>query len=173
MNFLERLKTLLVIALGKRSEVSCTWTPVPLMRRTTPSGGSRHPTEGYFLSFDIPNLPSGWYHVQADPCELVLINSINQADKQILYSEQVSSAGMIILTSNFKRTMYRYREPRAFRVPHMDVGHMLTTIEVLAKELNIPIRCHLNFNETYILDKIHSSKFDEGVLAVVTVQTNK
>lgn len=169
MEFLQRVKTLLAIAFGKRTEVPCTWTPVPLMRRTTPSGGSRHPTEGYLLAYHIPGLAAGWYHVQADPCKLVMINKATQEDNTILYSEQPHCAGRIILTSNFKRTMYRYREPRAFRVPHMDAGHLLTTIEILASELNIPLTCHLNFNEQHILHKIGASRFDEGVMAVISI----
>jgi SagB-type dehydrogenase family enzyme len=169
MELLQKVKTLLVIVFGKRTEVSCPWSSVPLMRRTTPSGGSRHPTEGYFLSYHISGLPAGWYHVQADPSELVMINKIDQNDEDILYNEPSSYAGMIILTSDFKRTMYRYREPRAFRVPHMDAGHLITTIEILATELSIPLTCHLNFNEQHILQKIGASQFDEGVMAVVGI----
>jgi SagB-type dehydrogenase family enzyme len=172
MELLERLKYLLAITFGKQEEVNCPWSPVPLMRRTSPSGGSRHPTEGYLLAYEIPGLQAGWYHVQADPCALVMINLLDKEARSILLGEeQTSCMGMIILTSQFKRTMYRYREPRAFRVPHMDVGHMLTTIEWLGEELGISTHCYLHFDESYILCKLHASQLDEGVMAVVTIRS--
>eukprot|EP01132_Coremiostelium_polycephalum_P000246 gene246-326_t len=171
MDLLQKIEWLLAIAFGKSSEVSCNWTPVPLMRRTTPSGGSRHPTEGYFVSYQVPGLSTGWYHVQAIPCQLVQIHQSIEEDPPILYERQESCIGRIILTSNFKRTMYRYRDPRAFRVPHMDVGHLLTTIEILADELGITTTYHLNFNERSILNKIGASYLDEGVMAVFNFLT--
>jgi SagB-type dehydrogenase family enzyme len=171
MELLERLKYLLAITFGKQEEVNCPWSPVPLMRRTSPSGGSRHPTEGYLLAYEVPGLQAGWYHIQSDPCELVFINMLNKEAHVISCDKQASCIGMIILTSQFKRTMYRYREPRAFRVPHMDAGHMLTTIELLAKELDIPTHCYLHFDEPCILHNLHASALDEGVMAVVTINS--
>ena len=172
MTFLERIKILLVIAFAKYREFITEWNPLPLMRRTTPSGGSRHPIEGYLVSYNLPNIEPGWYHVQADPCELVRIKAVDEKDNTTLY-ENTSCLGAIVLTSAFRRTMYKYREPRAFRVPHMDAGHMLTTIEIIAKELDIPIQFHLNFKEAYILDQLSTSPLDEGVMAVITISNRK
>jgi len=167
-----KIKHLLAIVFGKKEEKSCHWTDTPLIRKTSPSGGSRHPSEGYFFSSALQDIKAGFYHVQTDPISLCLIsvdhhhfleNSImerNFAHKLI---------GAIVLTSVFERNMYRYREPRTFRTIHMDIGHILATIEMLGVEFGIKTCIHLKFSETSILQQIGASKLEEGVMAVVTL----
>lgn len=168
----ERVKHLLSYTLGKKGEKPCHWIDVPLIRRTSPSGGSRHPTEGYFLSINLQDIQQGFYHIQTDPISLCLISS----DKHCLLEEFVRekdfdfpAIGAIVLTSVFERNMYRYREPRTFRTIHMDVGHILATIEMLGQEFRIKTRIHLHFNENTILQHICASMLEEGVMAIVTL----
>jgi SagB-type dehydrogenase family enzyme len=169
----ERIKHLLSFTFGKKGEKPCHWIDdVPLIRRTSPSGGSRHPTEGYFLSIDLKDIHEGFYHIQTDPISLCLIAS----DKHCLWEEFMRqkdsdspALGAIVLTSVFERNMYRYREPRTFRTIHMDVGHILATIEMLSQEFRIKTRIHLNFNEDAILQQIGTSMLEEGVMAIVTL----
>ncbi|PJD94643.1 MAG: hypothetical protein CK425_11085 [Parachlamydia sp.] len=59
----ERIKHLLSFVFGKKEEKPCHWTDTPLIRRTSPSGGSRHPTEGYFLSLTLQDIKQGFYHI--------------------------------------------------------------------------------------------------------------
>ena len=169
MNFGKRVQCLLAIALGKKIEVTCSWTDIPVMRRTSPSAGSRHPTEGYLLVYNIEGIEPGWYHIQADPPKLVSISSGSPLDNSVLGQCSSHSAGAIILTSCFERTMYRYRNPYAFRVTHIDVGYMLTTIETLGAALGIKTHSHLSFDEELILKHIGASLLQEGVIAVVNL----
>ncbi len=164
---LDKLKILFSLAFGKTGEKPCHWSDVPLIRRTSPSGGSRHPTEGYFFSL-MEDPPKGCYHIQTDPSSLVHISSFSQ-EPTILKDNIQPCDGAIILTSVFERNMYRYREPRTFRTIHMDVGHVLQTIETISSELDIQIQVHLNFDEKEILQNIKSSKLEEGVMAVITI----
>jgi hypothetical protein len=80
-----------------------------------------------------------------------------------------SALGAIVLTSVFERNMYRYREPRTFRTFHMDVGHILATIEMLGQEFHFKTRIHFNFNEDAILQQIGASLLDAGVMTIVTL----
>jgi hypothetical protein len=50
----------------------------------------------------------------------------------------------------------------------MDVGHIIETIEQLAKEFGIRTQVHLNFDEADILKQIGTSKFEEGAMAVIS-----
>jgi SagB-type dehydrogenase family enzyme len=161
----EKVRMLLSLAFGKRGEKPCHWSEIPLLRRTSPSGGSRHPTEGYFLS-RMNEIPSGWYHIQTEPPSLVHFSTQSQPTFLESFDQQVF--GFVILTTIFERNMYRYREPRTFRTVHMDVGHIIETIEQLGKELGIKTQVHLNFDEADILEKIGASKFEEGVMGVVS-----
>jgi SagB-type dehydrogenase family enzyme len=172
LSLTEKVKILLSLAFGKWGKKPCHWSDVPLIRRTSPSGGSRHPTEGYFLSF-MEDIAKGWYHIQTEPPSLNCLSLILRDKPEELpffATEGHSNLGAIILTSVFERNMYRYREPRTFRTIHMDVGHLIETIEWLAKELDFKTKLHLTFDEKEILAKIDASKFDEGVMAIVTLQ---
>lgn len=163
----EKIKIILSLAFGKRGEKQCHWSQTPLIRRTSPSGGSRHPTEGYFLSL-MNEIPSGWHHVQMDPPSLVHFS--NHSEPTFLETFDQQTFGFIVLTTIFERNMYRYREPRTFRTVHMDAGHIVETIEQLGKEFGIKTNVHLNFDETDILEKIGASKFEEGVMAVISLK---
>lgn len=148
----KRIKHLLAFTFGKR--------------------GSRHSTEGYFLSIDLQDIQQRFYHIQTDPISLCLKSS----DKHCLLVEFMreknsdsSALGAIVLTSVFERNMYRYREPRTFRTFHMDVGHILATIEMLGQEFHFKTRIHFNFNEDAILQQIGASLLDAGVMTIVTL----
>ena len=165
---IDRIKLLLSLAFGKSGEKPCHWSSVPLMRRTSPSGGCRHPTEGYFLSISN-EIPKGIYHIQADPTTLVHISHFSE-DDHIFVNESPTCLGAIILTSIFERNMYRYREPRTFRTIHMDTGHLIETINMLAIEFGFEAIVQMNFDENKILKRIQSSKFEEGVIAIITLE---
>lgn len=172
LSILDKVKELLSLTFGKRGEKPCHWSNIPLVRRTSPSGGSRHPTEGYFLACNLEGIAKGFYHVQTDLPSLQMISSLIQFEIEKLIpsdKDNASVIGAIILTSVFERNMYRYREPRTFRTIHMDVGHLLATIEMLGKEFNIRTHIHLHMNEKEILKHIATSKLEEGVMAVVTL----
>lgn len=168
----ERVKHILSIAFGKKGEKSCHWNDIPLIRRTSPSGGSRHCTEGYFLSINVKEIEHGFYHIQTEPPSLSLISSCSQFLLNEFVVEELLDfpiIGAIILTSFFERNMYRYREPRTFRTIHMDVGHILTTIETVAKEFHIKTQIHLSFDEKAILQCIGASNLEEGPMAILTL----
>lgn len=164
----DKIKLLLSLAFGKRGEKACHWSNVPLFRRTSPSGGSRHPTEGYFLS-QIESLRKGWHHVQTEPPSLIYLAPFSK-DLAFFERENPGYLGAIVLTSIFERNMYRYREPRTFRTIHMDSGHVLATIELISNELGIETQVLMNFDENEILKKINASKFEEGVMAVILLR---
>ncbi len=165
----EKIKYLLAFTFGKKGEKSCHWIDdVPLIRRTSPSGGSRHPTEGYFLSIGLADIQKGFYHIQTDPISLSLIEDKSSYLNDLVEKDSLV-IGAIVLTSVFERNMYRYREPRTFRTIHMDIGHILATIEILAQEFGIKTRIHLNFNEDALLKKMGASILEEGVMAILTL----
>jgi len=168
----EKTKYLVSLAFGKKGQKECHWNNIPLIRRTSPSGGSRHPTEGYFLSMAVQGIEKGLYHVQTDPISLSLISSnITNLSRDFTLKEEKEfyPIGVIFLTSVFERNMYRYREPRTFRTIHMDIGHILSTIEILGYELGIKTKIQLNCPESSLLEYIGVSTFEEGVMAAVTL----
>ncbi|MEV1117163.1 SagB/ThcOx family dehydrogenase [Actinosynnema sp. NPDC049800] len=111
----------------------------PLLRRTSPSGGGRHPTEGYVAVRQVPGMRSGWYHVTTRPLSLRLVRSDGVDEKTIrsVFPNIASAAAIVVVTSVFERNMYRYREPRTFRTVHMDAGHVAGTVRLAAESAGL------------------------------------
>jgi SagB-type dehydrogenase family enzyme len=106
-----------------------------LLRKTSPSGGSRHPTEFYIATQGVVGVDDGIYQVA--PVDGVFDSLDRLAGDQRPW---VDAAGLsvgdhpwaiVLFSSYFARNRYRYREPRTFRTVHMDVGHLMGTAEYL------------------------------------------
>lgn len=135
----EQLCRILAMAFGQVGHYRINWQGEPAVRRTTPSGGSRHPTEAYVTVVDVPGLEPGWYHFVTSPPALELLQA-GDVDTETLRTQFPLTVGrapfpvraIVILTTLFERNMYRYREPRTFRTIHMDAGHLAGTVQAAA-----------------------------------------
>lgn len=115
----------------------------PFIRRTSPSGGARHPSEGYVCVFDVPGLEAGWYHYSCGSDELCKVAEQDTGrSRRALFGAHRAPfpvRAVLVMTSVFGRNMYRYREPRTFRTLFMDVGHLLTTAEIVGRASGISV----------------------------------
>jgi SagB-type dehydrogenase family enzyme len=168
------LKQLTIIAglsFAKIAEATMRWIGSPLIRRTSPSGGSRHPTEGYLIARGIGGLEDGIYHVQSDPLCFVKLKeySVREINKIFAHRNDngLHPSAFIVLTSVFARNMYRYREARTYRTVHMDVGHILGTVELLSNQLNVQTMVEYEFDEHVLQNLLDIDGISEGVIAVI------
>jgi SagB-type dehydrogenase family enzyme len=144
----DALLVLLSLTFGVVGRAYPEWDGAPTFRRTSPSGGGRHPSEAYVAVLSDSRLECGWYHVaveepalerldvplEADELDDLLPGSVGRADFRV--------GAAILLTTVFERNMYRYREPRTFRTVHMDVGHLVGTIFMLSRLLRLRARAN-------------------------------
>jgi SagB-type dehydrogenase family enzyme len=112
----------------------------PLLRRSSPSGGARNPSEGYLVVRDVPGLEPGWYHVTMKPFSLRRLDGLptDEVALKRLFPNTLQrfprhARALLLLTTFFERNMYRYREPRTFRTVHMDIGHLAGTVRIAAR----------------------------------------
>ncbi|MDR6981003.1 SagB-type dehydrogenase family enzyme [Streptomyces sp. 3330] len=109
--------------------------------KTSPSGGSRHPTEAYVFALNVAGLARGVYHYGVKNHELeqlqdgldedwVAANIIGVPRWRI-----ASPAALILLTTRVQVSMYRYRESNSYRVLHYDTGHVLETASLVSRML--------------------------------------
>lgn len=95
------------------------------VRKTSPSGGARHPTEGYI---SLPNpcegIPEGFYAYDAIQHNLVHMDK----DNHWIKNKSPDYLFSIIIKSHLERAMWRYREIRAFRPALIDAGHIIETV---------------------------------------------
>ena len=121
-------------------EIKVKWNGEPIKLRTAPSGGGRHPVEGYEIVLEAEKVLI--YHINSMTKEKGLIGSLSIDSYNKIFYSIIDRAPFVpkrilIITAVFLRNMYRYREPRTFRTVHMDVGHMCGNIETLAQHLGI------------------------------------
>ncbi|WP_298182981.1 hypothetical protein [Saccharomonospora sp.] len=130
------LETVLSLTFGVTGERVPGTASSPLLRRTSPSGGGRHPSEGYVFIRSIPGMSPGWYHVTLKPFGLRFLKDTGDIG-QLFPDLPADPAAVIAVTSVFERNMYRYREPRTFRTVHMDAGHLIGTGRLVAEALGL------------------------------------
>ena len=116
----------------------------PLLRRSSPSGGARNPSEGYVVVRNVPGVEPGWYHVAIRPSFglrslgiPVDDTSLTEAFPETMRRFPRSVKALVVITSVFERNMYRYREPRTFRTVHMDAGHIAGSVRIVAHALGL------------------------------------
>jgi len=147
----------------------------PLFMRSVPSGGSRHPTEVYFLNLGVEDMPQGWYHCSLDELELILINrdvpSSEMCDALFpicVGRARYSVAGVFVLTAVFERNMYRYREPRTFRTIFMDSGHMIASIQSCLRSLGAITAIEYGVNDVEVESYLGIEYLEEGVVLAMS-----
>lgn len=94
--------------------------------KTSPSGGSRHPTECYVVCRDVTGVPTGVYHYSVRSHALETIRSDVPPAVESTLGRDVPVS--LVLTSVVERNMWRYREPRTYRVLLHDIGHLVQTL---------------------------------------------
>ena len=150
----------------------------PLLRKTSPSGGCRHPTEGYlFLLQDQHEMPKGVYHFSNTTHTLDLFASV-QFEREIRhifdgnFRAQFDPVGVWVLTSIFERNRYRYREPRTFRSVYMDVGHILETLMLACEAKGLKTYPHHGFDLRVVEERIGIKGSDEAAIMACAFGTS-
>jgi len=123
----------------------------PIVLRTSPSGGSRHPLEAYVLAWNVAGLTPGAYHYDSDTRELVdLQRPLTARDIAPLLAHQDYFAGagaVVIMCAVFARSMWRYAHSRAYRVVLIDAGHLGQTFCLVATALGLAPFTTMAFSE--------------------------
>ena len=144
------LGTLLNYTFGVRARGSVAGQG-PVIVRTSPSGGSRHPVEAYLLAWNVDGLKSGAYHYDSDTMELVdLQRPIAATDIPALLAHQTYFAGAgaaVVMCPVFARTMWRYGHSRAYRTVLIDTGHLGQTFCLVATALGLAPFTTMAFSE--------------------------
>ena len=113
------------------------------IRKTVPSGGSRHPIETYFfIKNPNLNLTPGIYHYSVEKHALDLIKKYSESEidelirSKLLLDDkrgQFNFSLAVVYTCIFERSMFRYRESRSYRVMQFDLGHLTQNLALLTK----------------------------------------
>lgn len=139
-----------------------------LFRKTSPSGGARHPTELYMMVLNVQNMRPGLYHYNMGKNTLDYLKELPEpgfeSNLEGLFREENQPQALFLMTSVFSRNRYRYREPRTLRTIYMDVGHLSMTLKCVAESLGLKCFFHHGIREEWLEDYIGIGKYEEGFM---------
>lgn len=136
------------------------------IHRTSPSGGSRHPSEIYLLALDVPSLNRGVYHVATAEAMLGFMGDLPD-DRQLksdlhgAFRLSARPRAIFVVTTHFKRNMYRYREPRTLRTVYYDAGHLGGLVEALADDNGLIAHGHQGFSDIALAGLLRADSIAE------------
>ncbi len=171
-----KIANIISLAFGATGFFTTRTNASPLLRRTSPSGGARHPSEGYAVILDVPEVEPGWYHITMQPFSLRRLDGrpTDKAELSRLFPLTferfpLEFACLIVITCRFERNMYRYREPRTFRTVHMDAGHIAGTIRMAARAMGLTAGISMCDHATEIESAIGIDGMAEGYMLTVAL----
>jgi SagB-type dehydrogenase family enzyme len=138
----EELGSLIYYSFGKISKKRLPVTGLHICK-TSPSGGSRHPTETYVIIHNVKGLQPGLYHYNVRNHELEQLYKDNLDEfvqQHVICNNRYPSFDKkvtFIHSTVFDRSMHRYREPRSYRAINHDIGHLMQTTALLASAMGM------------------------------------
>ncbi|GIW68508.1 MAG: hypothetical protein KatS3mg100_002 [Candidatus Parcubacteria bacterium] len=128
------------------------------LKKTIPSGGARHPTEAFVVSFQDSFLPEGVYHYNVQRNSLDLYRSGNFLEYVCRATYDLCSKfpqppfGMLILVSEVERAMWRYRDDRSFRAILIDAGVAMMMFRILSQYFSVRSYSYQKFCDSSITE---------------------
>jgi SagB-type dehydrogenase family enzyme len=114
-----------------------------LLKKCSPSPGSRHPTEIYCALRGGGGLPAGVHHYCTRHHALVAVpgRAVDVAaflDEALVGQRWFSDAPVVcFFTCVRERLAWKYRSPRAYRVAHLEAGHYCQTLVLVGVSLGL------------------------------------
>jgi SagB-type dehydrogenase family enzyme len=146
------LGTLLDLTFGY--QITGTRQGVPVLFKTSPSGGACHPIEAYVLAWRVRGVPPGLYHYSPKTRRLHLVRRGASADLAVSYlSGQTwfADAGAIVLmTAVMPRVWWRYPHDRSYRAVLLETGHFGQTFCLVATWLGLAPFCTMALDDARI-----------------------
>jgi SagB-type dehydrogenase family enzyme len=144
-----------------------------LPHKTSPSGGARHPGEVYLMALRVNGLKRGLYHYHPKRHVLETIREGATAEKASRYCADAphvrKAAALFLMTALFPRNMWKYQNPRAYRVVLLDAGHLCQTFCLVATWLGLAPFCTAALKDTLIERDLGVDGIRESVLYVAGV----
>jgi SagB-type dehydrogenase family enzyme len=103
-------------------------------RRTSPSGGSLHPSEPYLVALRVDGLEPGIYHYRSGTHALTHVAPAPQpGGLAAMLCAQTFAEGLsygIFVVSRFDKMWWKYPHSRAYRVALFDIGCLIQTFQL-------------------------------------------
>jgi len=145
----------------------------PLVLKTSPSGGARHPIEVYLMALRVDGVDPGLYHYDGrDHALELIVSGATPQMAQAYCADQpyvAQASALFIMTGVFARNMWKYRHPRAYRVVLLDAGHLGQTFCLTATRLGLAPFSTAALKDTLIERDLGIDGISESVLYVTGI----
>lgn len=166
---LYKLSSILYYTYGEVNKIKFPVTQ-PLLRRTSPSGGARHPSECYLVIFNIEGLEAGLYHYSVKNHSLIYLKKGDfrefcNKNCYGLVDYKEDPKVVFLHTSIFERNWWRYREPKTYKVIFYDFGHILYNFRIVTNSLELSTyTIGSGLNDSKIEEFLNIDGFIEGII---------
>jgi putative peptide maturation dehydrogenase len=145
------------------------------VKKNSPAGGGLHAVEAYLLVQRADGLEPGLYHYLALDHGLELIKPLEPQAAASYAHRFVAGQNwfenvpvMVIMTARFDRLFWKYRRhTKAWRVVHLDVGHLSQTMYLSAADLGLGAFVTAAINDRLIEEVLELTPMREGAIAIV------
>lgn len=166
-----RLLRLSLGAWGSRNLAS----KASLLLKTSPSGGSLHPIEGFPIVLRCDSKRSGIYHYQAGRHALVPLKAGVEKDLRSLAvflaqgQDYVGTCAiLVVLVARFDRNFWKYRErENSYAVVLQDAGHLSQTFQLVATDMGLGAFYTAAINSEAIVDLLELRYPAEAPLGIL------
>jgi len=144
-----------------------------LLHRAAPSGGARHAVECYLAALNVRGLRRGLYHYSVRDNALVsLPNGVSREQVARFMRGQrglADASAVFLMSAVFGRSQWKYRDPRAYRVLLLDLGHICQNLLLVATSLGAGAFCTAAFDDDAIDRYLGLDGVSEGVMYVAGI----
>lgn len=137
--------------------------------KTSPSGGSRHPTEAYVAVLDVDGIERGFYHYSVKEHGLERLGTAKGVVESLQHATESPPSFVVVFTSVLARDMWKYRDPRAFRIPNHDVGHVMETFRLVCAATDLNVAFEHEFDKRQLAAELEIDRLTEPILACASV----
>jgi SagB-type dehydrogenase family enzyme len=113
----------------------------PLIAKTSPSAGARHPIECYVLAWRVAGLEAGLYHYSVRRGLLERLRRGDFREQAVRFAAGQRfvrhAAFLCLMTAVADRVFWKYSSSDAYRLFFLDAGHLAQTFVLLATARNL------------------------------------
>jgi putative peptide maturation dehydrogenase len=145
------------------------------VKKTSPAGGGLHAVEAYLLVQRAEGLAPGIYHYLPMRHALEPIRSMTADEMAVLVYRLLAGQQwfanvpvLVVMTARFDRLFWKYRRhAKAWRVVHLDVGHLSQTMYLSAADLGLGAFVTAAINDREAETALGLAPLREGAIAIV------
>lgn len=146
-----------------------------VVKKTSPAGGGMHAVEAYVLVQRVEGVAPGFYHYLSMQHALEPLQALSTEQAAAWAHRFVAGQAwfrdapvMVVMVARFDRMFWKYRRhAKAWRVVHLDVGHLSQTMYLSATELGLGCFVTAAINDRDIGEALALPPLREGAIALV------